>query len=89
MNTIKIPAKQARIKFGELLERARWGDTRFLITKKEKPLAYLTGVEVEKPKKQKHKARFPFKGHDLGVFKTPLTRRDMYYNERLDSTLGH
>lgn len=45
MNTIKIPAKQARVQFGELLERARWGNERFLITKKGKPMAYLIGVQ--------------------------------------------
>ena len=88
MNTIKIPAKQARIKFGELLERARWGDVRFLITKKDRPLGYLSGLQEAKKKKDKMSKPFPFKGRPLGAFKTPLTREYMY-DQRLDRTLGH
>lgn len=94
MTTIKIPAKKARMMLGELLERARWGNERFLITKKEKPLAYITGVQAEldkevRVKKKKGKPKkFPFKAYPLGI-KTPLTRKYMYYNERLDRTLGH
>ena len=94
MTTIRIPAKQARIQFGELLERARWGNERFLITKKAKPLAYITGVQEELNKKVQVKRgkvkqkKFPFKAYPLGI-KIPLTREYMYYDERLDRTLGH
>ena len=41
----EIPAKEARVKFGEIIDRARYGHTQYLVKKGAKPMAVILGVE--------------------------------------------
>ena len=41
----EIKAAEARIKFGELIDTARYAHTHYLVTKAGKPMAIILGVE--------------------------------------------
>ena len=41
----EIPAKEARVRFGEVIDRARYGHTSFLVKKAGKPMAIILGIE--------------------------------------------
>lgn len=41
----EIPAKEARHKFGEVMDRARYGHTPYLVKKGGKPMIVILGVE--------------------------------------------
>jgi len=43
MNTVSIPALDARRQLGELLEKAYYQNQQFRIMRKDKPMAYLIG----------------------------------------------
>lgn len=75
-----IPAKQARIRFGEILGEAFYQDKRFLVTKKNKPMVIIVGMcdweRLNKKALSKKKPRF--RAYNLGRIEIPLTRDKMY-----------
>lgn len=76
-----IPAKQARIRFGEILDKSYYEGEQFLVVKKKTPMAIIVGVPVWKKlqSKRNRKTQLPqFKASDLGEMKIPLTREYMY-----------
>jgi len=78
-----IPAKQARIQFGALLDQACYRGAEYVIMKKNKPMAVIIGhKEWQRSKTSK---RIPWRraikmpgSYDLGEIKIPLTREYMY-----------
>lgn len=80
-DTTIIPAKQARIRFVEILDKSYYEGERFLIVKKKVPMAIIVGVRTwEKLQSaQKGKASLPkFTSSNLGKMKIFLTREYMY-----------
>lgn len=81
----EIPAKAARVGFGQLISKAHFGGEQFLITKKTKPMAVVIGIhefrELRKPgltkaARPRRNIRFPV--HKVGKLKTPITREYIY-----------
>ena len=87
-NTTKptiISAKNARVRFGEVLDEAFYKGREFLVMKKNKPMAMVIGMPTwEKTKqngsqtKDQKDEKTKFKAYNMGEFKTPLTREYMY-----------
>ncbi len=89
MQPTHIAAKEARIRFGELLERARYGGLSYIITKKGKPVARLEGLLPYKRNQKNKKADNVFRVFDLGTITIAHIRRTSLYEDRLSRTLGY
>ncbi len=80
-DTTIIPAKQARLRFGEILDKSYYQGDQFLIVKKKIPMAIIVGVRIweELQSSKKGQAAIPkFTSSNLGKMKLVLTREHMY-----------
>ncbi len=79
--SISIPAKQARMRFGEILDKSYYNGDQFLIIKKKTPVAIIVGVRAWEKMQNAQNAKSPlprFTSSDLGKMKISLIRENMY-----------
>jgi len=94
-NTINIPAKQARVKFGEIINQANYEGKSFVITKQGKPVARLEGIarpdrDENQDGKKSNKRKAPrFPEFDLGPTDNKVLSRKTIYADRLTRAAGH